>query len=193
MADRDWRSLERRYLAGERSLLPALNVARRRVGLTLIRERIVHYLKADFHHAVGNDGWLDPASESRWVYSICGSLRLYARSLHTKKKLCPYTPDKTLVTCKTCLRCLSSLKFREGKPRFHMLVRDLSGNTRTQCGGKRGRSTEDPKEVGCHGCVLVLSGKRRTRGGHGMNARGRRRLRRQSMFVLKYPPSVVPL
>jgi len=185
MADYDWRNLERLYYAGDVSILPRLNAARKRVGLPQIRLRIIHYLKADYAHAVGNDGWLDARVLPYGAWSICGSISIspQSREDRRKKRLCPYTLDKDQVTCKTCLRCLRSPKFREGKPALHRLMRLPSGHTRTRCGGKYGRSTEEPSEVGCHGCKLIVSGKPRTRGGHHMNARGRRRLRRQKMFV----------
>jgi hypothetical protein len=183
MADRDWRALERVYLRGEAEALPALNVALRRAGLPIRRDRIIHYLSTDFHHTLGDDGWID-ARAGGHAWSSCGMANLGPRSREDRRKdkPCPYTPSKVVVTCKTCLRCLRSPKFEEGKPALHLLIKLPDGTERTRCGGKFGRSTEVVVDIGCTGCVRLISGKARAHG-HGLNARGRRRLRRQTMFT----------
>jgi hypothetical protein len=191
MADRDLRSLERLYNGGDRSVIPALNGVRRRLGLSIIREKIVHYLKTDHHHRLDNDGKIDPRVD-RWpVYGVCGQVELWPR--HNLRKSIHYTHLREGVTCKTCLRCLASPKFVEGAPRLHYAQETPPGIVWNTCGGTVGRSTTVLEDVGCRGCLRRLEGADQVPLGNTLNARGRRRLRRQQMFALRYAPSSQPL
>lgn len=184
MADRGMRDLERRYSVGDVSVLPALNAARRRMGLSIIRTKVVHYIKADYHHRIGKNGKIDARVDNRtYVYAACGSTQVWPRVGYGTKEI-HFTPDKAMVTCKTCLRCLKSPRFSEGRPALHWALKSETG-LRNICGGLHGPSTDDPDSVGCGGCLRLITGKPRTLKGHSLNARGRRRLRRQTMFAFK--------
>ena len=184
MSDLGLRQMERRYVAGDVSVLATLNAARRRHDLPIIRTRIIHYLDAGHHHLIGRDGWLDARSWN-YFWSSCGMANLGPRStMNTRKKmLCHYTPDKEQVTCKTCLKCLRSPNFTEGAPALHLSVAVPGGTTRTQCGGKYGQSTEIANEVGCSVCMVATRGKQPRAHYDGLNARSRRRKRRRVMSL----------
>jgi hypothetical protein len=180
MTDLRMRQLEREALYDD-DALAQLNRARRRIGLEAFRRNIVHYLKTGYHHRLSPNGEIDPRVEQSPVHSACGATELWPRRNYERKRLCHYTPDKDKVTCKTCLRCLSSPNFHEGKPALHMSLKTVDGLRRI-CGARHGISTEIFEEVGCFGCLRMLRGEPRAPG-HVLNARGRRRLRRQGMFA----------
>lgn len=185
MSDRDLRTLERRYHEEGETALPRLNAARLRAGLDIIRGRIVHYLKAHYWHRLNERGEIDLRVERGHVWSACGSVALWPRR-HTKRKA-HYTPDKGCVTCKTCQRHLEAKGFKETATKYHLEWREPGVSL---CGGRLGRMTQVKEEVGCRGCRRLLKGEPRTTKVHKLNARGRRRLRRQQQFPLKYgfPP-----
>ena len=189
MADRDWRNLERAFLGGDTTVLPALNAARVRSGLPIFRLEIIHYLKTDYHHRLRGDGSIDPRVDQGRILSACGACELWPRAYYERKRTVRYTPDKRQVTCKSCLKVMGGLRFKEGPLRLHLLLKHEDGKVWTMCGGKFGQSTEVIDQVQCEGCLRKLTGKSRTVGGHELNARGRRRLRRQTMFAFKYPPT----
>ncbi len=176
MSDRDLRTLERRYHEEGETALPRLNAARTRAGLDIIRGRIIHYLKAHYWHRLNEKGEIDRRVEQGNVWSACGSVTLWPR-LHTKRKA-HYTPDKGCVTCKTCRRHLEAKSFKETNTRYHLERESGLG----LCGGRLGRMTQVKEDVGCYGCRRMFKGEPRAKG-HGLNARGRRRLRRQGMYA----------
>lgn len=184
MSDERMRNLERQFLAGEVTVLPALNAARQRAGLPIFRVKVVHYIKADYHHRIGKNGNIDARVDNRtYIYAACGSTQVWPRTGYGMKPV-HFTPDKAQVTCKTCRRVLQSAKFSEGRPALHWALKSETG-LRNICGCLHGPSTDDPDSVGCGGCLRLITGKPRTLKGHSLNARGRRRLRRQTMFAFK--------
>lgn len=182
MSDRRMRELERLYAAGDVSILPALNAARQRNGLPTIRTKVVHYVKANGHHRLNREGVFDPRVDRSRVYSACGMAEVWPRQYYSPSKRIHYTPNKDEVTCKVCLKCINSPKFYEGEPALHWLQERING-PRNLCGAQWGRSTDDPDLVRCGGCVRLITGQNCARNGHKLNARGRRRLRRQQMFA----------
>ena len=187
MADRDWRILDRRLQAGDVSVLPALNAARRRCGLEPIRFQIVHYLKRDEHHRLDGHNRIDVRVDRSPIWSACGGVELWPRGYTGFKRKVHFTPSREAVTCKKCLRSLGSPNFREGPPKLHLLLKHDDGREHHLCGGRYGGSTEVVEEVGCRGCMTRLTGRAQNRG-HELNARGRRRLRRARTFAFKHPP-----
>ena len=187
MSDTRLRELERLYHEGDRSILPMLNRARMRIGLEMIRHEIVHYLKTDYHHRLNRQGKIDPRVSTYHVYAPCGNAQLFPRA---KGEELPYTTLKEEVTCKGCLRSINGKRFSERPPALHMSMTLTSGLVRTVCGGRFGASTEDHNKVGCEGCLQALTGRPRNSKKLKLNARGRRRLRRQQMFPFKhgFPP-----
>lgn len=176
MADRDWRVLERAYLGGDEEVLPALNHARKRAGLPMIRPRIVHYLKSDYWHRLDARDEIDARVEQSKVWAPCGSGELWPRR-HCKRKSY-YTSRKPRITCKKCLRVINAKDFADRVPHFHLERPDHPEIG--LCGGQFGRRTKIEAEVGCRGCRRVINGARVAPrvGPRPLNARGRRRLRR---------------
>ena len=182
MSDRDWRELERRFNAGEHELLPRLNAALQRAGMPIRRINVVHYVRVEDQHRLLPDGAFD--HDARWAHSAfaqCGGTMLHPRPRGYRQV--HWTSEIYEVTCKSCLRSLNSPNYKPGKPLLHLLIRHADGREHHLCRGRGGASTENIEEVGCYACIGLKEGKHRTKGGHPLNARGRRRLRRRRMFA----------
>lgn len=183
MSDHRMRELERAYRAGDASALKPLNAARRRQGLPMLRDKIVHCLKADFHHRLNQKGLITPRPGKRGAWSACGQAQLFGSYNRSKAH---YTHIKEDVTCKTCLRCIASPNFTEGPVKSHLRgtalsdpqANEIRGNNAV-CGGYFGEVTDALREVTCDRCIRLATGKPRT-GWNKPNARGRRRMRRRN-------------
>jgi hypothetical protein len=180
MADHIYRALERRWHGGDAEALPALNRARARAGLPALRDKIVHFIRAHYHHRLDENDEIDRRVEQNNVYAACGGLTIWPR--YPIERKVRYTPHKDRTTCKTCLRVINAKSFKATKAKLHLERAEQP--KMGLCGGRFGRMTQEKDEVGCYGCRRMFKGEPRTRG-HELNARGRRRLRRQDMFALK--------
>lgn len=181
--DDDLRKLERAYLAdpGDRTALSAYNRGRLRSGLEPIRDKTVHYVTSDVHHRLDANGEFDSRYGKESVRPVCNATEVWPRSYFPKgSKTIHYTGDKEQVTCKSCCKRVENPNFKEPEPRKHFPVHPPSAEPFVLCGARWGVPVITSRVyVTCRMCTAKLLKKPE---GHqfGINARGRRRQRREA-------------
>jgi hypothetical protein len=180
MADNELQRLEREYKANGVSVLPALNRARRRVGLPVLREKTIHYVTADVHYRIDTDGKFNPRFGHSSVYALCKSTEVWPRQHQSKHSKVYYTAKHDEVTCKTCDKMIKNPDFREKPAPTHMRVAPEDRSPYTLCGAAMSLLTSLNKtEISCPTCKSKFSA-RPDRAVRPRNARDRRRERRKA-------------
>lgn len=177
--DEELRRLERAY-EQDPSALPALNRARRRNGLPVIRLKVVHYVTVDVHYRLGENGKLSRRFGDEAVWSLCRAAQVWPRTFYAKRDGVYYTSDREQVTCKSCDKILSKPDFKEPVAPKHLLVTIPDRDPYRFCGADTiWEATPHRHQVTCQSCrklftVQPLAAVKTT------NTRQRRRLRRQA-------------
>lgn len=181
--DTDIRTLERAWKADPEDLerLVAYNRARRRAGLEPIRNKTIHYITSNHHYRLGDNGEIDPRYGKESVRPACNSTEVWPRTYYPKgSKKVHYTGDKERVTCKTCRKLIESPDFKEPAPKKHYPVEPQDADPFVLCGARWGVPVITERSyVSCRMCAAKLD-KKPVNHVFGLNARGRRRQRREA-------------